>query len=94
MTDDELEELLEHTATARELATLESVVADLRTRAGELFTSGKDDLAKEVRRLTNELDDRSQVVRLRLQEHIDRAVAKAEAARKSPATKTKREDGT
>jgi F0F1-type ATP synthase membrane subunit b/b' len=76
MSEDELEELLNHAAAGARHAALESVVAKIRAHAGEQFANGRDQLARQIRAIAEELDPQVAAAKAELQKHIDKATQK------------------
>ncbi|MFI5298201.1 MAG: hypothetical protein ACHREM_08900 [Polyangiales bacterium] len=93
MTEEELDELLEHTATGREHTILQSVVRTLNERAGALFAQRKDALATEMRDLAAEFDKSLTLVAIRLRTHTDRSIERAREKRLSPQEKERTSPG-
>ena len=71
-TEDELDERLNWTACGATNAALQEVEATLRTRAGELYAAGKDEIAGEVCRLARHYDGLQKAESERLQGFINR----------------------
>jgi len=70
MTEEELEERLQHSSIAGHHVALEEIVGTLRGRAGDLFSAGRDGLAEEVRRLMQQFEARRVEVSKTLDAHI------------------------
>ena len=79
--EEELEERGAHSQCAGKHATLQGVVGQLKARAAQLFSEGRDDVAFEVRRLANEFDKERVVEGERLDGHIKRSIERSKRNR-------------
>jgi hypothetical protein len=74
ITEQDLEERSSHSFVAGQHSTMELVVQLLQGRAGELFSLGKDDLAREVRDLARKFEKRQDEFSRELDQHIQRNI--------------------
>lgn len=79
--EEELEERGAHSHCAGKHATLQGAVGQLKARAAQLFSEGRDDVAFEVRRLANEFDKERVVEGERLDGHIKRSIERSKRNR-------------
>ena len=79
--EEELEERGAHSYCAGQHSTLQGVVGQMKARAAQLFSDGRDDVAFEVRRLANEFDKERVGVSEKLDEHIKRSIERSKRNR-------------
>lgn len=73
ITEDELEERLHHSHVAGKDSAYQHVTAMLQTKAGQLFTAGKDEEARMIRELLRKVEEHGKATSAELQKCIDRA---------------------